>query len=134
MRDDFPTPEEPSSAAVAALASVFANPGCRISRISAMPSPRNALARIMRTPIAADSVSRNSSSEFSQRSHLFNTITGFAPLSHASVRYRSMRRGLNSRFSELTRKMTSTFAATICSSVFLPAILRENLLLRLSTR
>jgi len=32
--------------------------------------------------------------------------------------------------SELTMNTTSTLSATICSSVFLPAILRENLLLR----
>src|SRR5215475_128119 len=118
MSEDFPTPEDPRSAVVP--------PVRTISRNSAIPAPVTALATTMRTPIEAFSASPQNSETRSQRSTLLSTTMGRAPLSHVRARYRSIRRELNSRFRELTRKTVSTFAATICSSVFLPAVLREN--------
>src|SRR5437016_14529359 len=126
MREDFPTPEEPRSAVVP--------PARTISHNSTIPSPLTTLATTVRAPIADSSASARSSETCSRRSDLFKTMMGRAPLSHASVRYLSTRRALNSRLSELTSSTVSTFAATICSSVFLPAVLRENLLCRSKTK
>ena len=58
------------------------------------------------------------------------TITGEAPLSHVSVRYRSSRRRFRSSLSDVTTKTTSTLATSTCSSVACQAVLRENFVRR----
>ena len=69
----------------------------------------------------------------SHRSALFRTITGAAPLSAASARYRSSRRRLKSPSSPQTRNTTSMFAAIGCSSSRFPAARREKSVRRGST-
>ena len=64
---------------------------------------------------------------------MLSTITGRAPLSCASTRYRSSRRGLKSASSAVTSSTTSTFAATTCSATTLPATFRTKRLLRSRT-
>ena len=66
------------------------------------------------------------------RSDFVSTTTAVAPLSHASVRYRSSRRELRSPGSAVAMSATSTFAATTCASrhrrrpIFLTNALRRG--------
>ena len=60
-------------------------------------------------------------------------VTGSAPLSRATAMYRSKRRMLKSLLRAMQRKSVSTFAATTCPTITLPAAFRMNTLFRGST-
>ncbi len=83
---DLPTPEDPRSAAV--------RPWGMYERTVSTPSPCGALTAWTGTPNAIDSTSSTYASTSSQRSAFVSRTTGCAPLSHASVRNRSIRRML----------------------------------------
>ena len=68
--------------------------------------------------IDADATAASTSS---LRSAFVSTTTGIAPLSHASVRYRSSRRSLISPDNAVAMSATSTFPATTCAAVASPA-------------
>jgi len=72
----------------------------------------------------------SSPSTSAQRSALVRSTTGVAPLSQARVSDRSRRRTLSFPARASTTKITSMFAARICSDVTLPAALRESLVRR----
>jgi hypothetical protein len=64
---------------------------------------------------------------------LFKTMTGFALDSQHCARYRSTRRGLKSPSSAETSSTVSTLAASTCSAIFFPGVLRTNALRRGNT-
>src|SRR5712692_3752274 len=97
--------------------------------MSSRPSPVNALVTATGVPIATASSSARRSSTVGAMSALVRSKTGTAPLCHAMVRYRSMRRALTS-WADATTKATSTLAASTCSLVSTHATLREKTVLR----
>jgi hypothetical protein len=120
---DFPAPEEPSSAAV--------TPGC--SHGFNGSTERDAAITTTSAPPATDRTASTAASTFMQISDLLSATTGRALLSHASTKYRSMRRKLKSPSSPQTTKQKSTLAATHCDAPIRPAAFRIKAVFRSST-
>ncbi len=115
---DLPTPEGPSSATVWRFR--------RYASSASSPSPLTLLTTCTGTPKAMLSTSALRLAASSARSAFVRRITGLAPLSRASARYRSILRRLSGWSSALATQTTAMLAATICSSVRSPATLREK--------
>ena len=121
----LPTPDDPSSAAV--------RPPRQVRRDLLEPLLELRTEHVDRAHRRAAATTPRRGRRSSPESGLVSSTTGVAPLSRAISRYRSSRRTLKSSSSAMTMKMTSTLAATTCSSVTLPAMRREKRLRRGST-